>query len=104
MGANYGAVTILIFVAGCIKLRKFASSLSNKLFVWSVFVYSSGFILWLIEKEFCSAVGFLKFHSIWHICAGYGTYFMIFATMVCRANYKRHLSKMRIVKLCNTVP
>ena len=101
---NYGTLVLCIFGFGCIKFRKYSSTLSVKLFLWSTIIYSGGFILWFIEKEYCQKVGFLKFHSIWHICAGYGTYFMVFSAMVCRATFLKHRTKLRLVKLCNTVP
>ena len=101
---NYGAVTISIFLFGCVKFQKYSSGLSKRLFFWSSSIYIFGFCLWFIEKEFCQTVGFLKLHSIWHICAGYGTYLMVFSAMCCRANFLKHHTRLRLLKLCNTVP
>ncbi len=40
-------------------------------------VYCCGFVLWLIDQNFCAEVQSLHFHALWHLLTGAGTYLWI---------------------------
>jgi|EP00927_Polykrikos_kofoidii_P078355 dihydroceramidase len=40
----------------------------------SVICYGGGFVLWLVDRNFCPVVRSLQLHAIWHFGAGIGTF------------------------------
>ena len=49
----------------------------------------SGFCVWLIDRRFCASVRSLHLHSLWHFCAGLGTFTAILKWMWLRHTWLR---------------
>ncbi|XP_071798952.1 alkaline ceramidase 3-like [Asterias amurensis] len=66
----------------CVLINK--QEFSAFLFVYSIVLYTAGFILWVIDQSFCSQIrqarsdfsvpAVLQLHGWWHIFAGLGTH------------------------------
>jgi dihydroceramidase len=43
----------------------------------SLSLYLGGFVLWLLDRNFCTSVRPLFFHALWHLSAGTGTFIAV---------------------------
>lgn len=82
-------VAMLIYKSlGFAKLHRQFSSL----LLVSLGTYFFGFYVWIVDRIMCPSVQFLHLHSVWHICAGSGTYLAVVAWFLVRMSvHKVHV-------------
>lgn len=101
---NYGGQTLISVIFGYTKCRPFSTPLSNKLFFCCVGIYAMGLSCWIIDQRWCSLMQPFQLHAFWHICAGYGSYLGVYCSVICRGQFLKYATKLKICRMCSTVP
>merc|ERR1719356_949665 len=70
----YGSGVVYIFVTSGRYDVKYNAAGTVELLETSTLFYGAGFLLWLLDRNFCPHVRMLYLHVFWHICAGLGTF------------------------------
>lgn len=101
---SYGGQVILSAVIGYQKCKKWGDPLSSYLLKGAIMVYSPGWILWFVDQHYCHVTQPFHLHSIWHVCAGYGSYLGIYSAVCLRAHFLERQCQLKMTKLCRTIP
>lgn len=74
--ACYGSGVIYLIYKILQLNRKYLpnSDSSGNLHLFAIFFYLFGFMCWCASRNYCEKLKFLHLHSIWHVCAGIGTF------------------------------
>eukprot|EP00475_Leptophrys_vorax_P002221 TRINITY_DN11259_c0_g1_i1.p1 TRINITY_DN11259_c0_g1~~TRINITY_DN11259_c0_g1_i1.p1 ORF type:complete len:230 (-),score=44.87 TRINITY_DN11259_c0_g1_i1:79-768(-) len=94
---SYGSMVILLTIRSILLARKLSVPLTTKLYTMAFWTYLSGFIMWLIERGYCSYTKPFHFHSWWHVLAGAGTYYWIQGTSALDAHVHSEKSRERLL-------
>uniref|UniRef100_A0A1B6DAA4 Alkaline ceramidase n=1 Tax=Clastoptera arizonana TaxID=38151 RepID=A0A1B6DAA4_9HEMI len=98
---SYGILVIISFYFEYSIIREEKCKTCQKLFLMSVPTYLFGFLLWNIDKLFCTNLTLLRrnlpkalspvtqLHAWWHIFAGYGTYVQILFCIHSRHDFRK---------------
>lgn len=100
----YGVQTVATIIVGYRKTKRWANPLAIYLFHIAWCLYGIGWALWVIDQNFCEFTQPYHLHSIWHLCAGYGSYCAIYSCVVTRAAFLSQKCKLKMLRLCHVVP
>ncbi|CAK0883143.1 unnamed protein product [Prorocentrum cordatum] len=70
----YGSQTLYLFVASGRYDVKYNAPGTVMLLETGLLFYGGGFLLWLVDRNFCPHVSMLYLHVFWHVFAGLGTF------------------------------
>ena len=70
----YGSGILYLVWRSYLFCRACTSSTAWLLFTAAMLSYAGGFLLWLIDRNFCHSVRFLYLHVFWHFGADLGTF------------------------------
>ena len=70
----YGSGVLYLVWRSYAFCRKSASSTAWLLFTAAMLLYAGGFLLWLIDRNFCHSMRYLYLHIFWHFGADLGTF------------------------------
>eukprot|EP00505_MAST-04D_sp_SCG-Rhode-Island_P001444 Stramenopile-MAST_4_protein_1444 len=86
----YGSGVMWLMYSSIVLRKKYKTDqgVNVDLGLWGVFIYLFGFMVWLTDRRYCSIVQSWQMHSVWHFCAGLGTYIATLFWLQVRELYK----------------
>ncbi|CAJ1341222.1 unnamed protein product [Effrenium voratum] len=71
------------------------NSSAQMLFTMAMIAYSSGFSLWLVDRNFCTSARWLYLHTFWHFGAGFGTFCAVLQWIMVRCQVLQRKSRLQ---------